>query len=119
MRIKGFKLFQKYRKAYLINEYLKSNNNVKNIIADHWKSLEHIKTNKNKISKLKKKVLIKKTNKPKKKSKTKKQTLKKTLIKKKKTQSLVKSNTKKTKKNKIKRWEALNEFNTFWSTWRW
>jgi len=48
-RIKGFKLFQKYRKAYLINEYLKSNKNIKNIIADHWKSLEHIKTNKNKI----------------------------------------------------------------------
>ena len=27
-RIKGFKLFQKYRKAYLINEYLKSNKNI-------------------------------------------------------------------------------------------
>ena len=48
-RIKGFKLFQKYRKAYLVNEYLKSNKNVKNIIADHWKSLEHINSDKNKI----------------------------------------------------------------------
>ncbi len=48
-RVKGFKLFQKYRKAYLINEYLKSNKNVKNIIGDHWKSLEHIKSNINKI----------------------------------------------------------------------
>ena len=48
-RVKGIKVFQKYRKAYLINEYLKKNMNVKNVIADHWKSLEHIKTNKNKI----------------------------------------------------------------------
>ena len=48
-RIRGAKLFRKYRKAYLINEYLKSNKNIRNIIADHWKSLEHIKTDKKKI----------------------------------------------------------------------
>jgi len=48
-RVGGAKIFRKYRKAYLINSYLKSKNNVRNIIADHWKSLEHIKTNKHKI----------------------------------------------------------------------
>ena len=41
-RIKGFKIFRKFRKAFLVNEYLK-NNNVKGIFFDHWKSLEHIK----------------------------------------------------------------------------
>ena len=48
-RVGGIKFFRKYRKAYLINEYLKTNNNIKNIIADHWKSLEKIKTDKKKI----------------------------------------------------------------------
>jgi phosphatidyl-myo-inositol dimannoside synthase len=48
-RIKGVKLLRKYRKAYLINEFLKSNKNIKGVIADHWKSLELIKTNKKKI----------------------------------------------------------------------
>ena len=48
-RIKGFKLFKKYRKPYLINETLKKNNKIECIIADHWKSLELIKTNKKKI----------------------------------------------------------------------
>ena len=48
-RVGGVKILRKYRKAYLINEYLKSNNNIKNIIADHWKSLELIKTDKKKI----------------------------------------------------------------------
>ncbi len=41
-RIKGFKIFRKFRKAFLINEYLK-NNTVKAIFFDHWKSIEHIK----------------------------------------------------------------------------
>ena len=41
-RVKGFKIFRKFRKAFLVNEYLK-NNNVKGIFFDHWKSLEHIK----------------------------------------------------------------------------
>ena len=48
-RVKGAKILRKYRKAYLINEYLKSNKNIKCIIADHWKSLELIKTNVKKI----------------------------------------------------------------------
>ena len=48
-RVGGAKILRKYRKAYLINEYLKSNNKIKNIIADHWKSLELIKTDKKKI----------------------------------------------------------------------
>ena len=40
-RIKGFKIFRKFRKAFAVNEYLK-NNKVKAIFFDHWKSLEHI-----------------------------------------------------------------------------
>tara|TARA_Y100000741_G_scaffold1907_1_gene1595 strand:- start:804 stop:1886 length:1083 start_codon:yes stop_codon:yes gene_type:complete len=46
-RVGGPKLFRKYRKAYLINEYIK-NNKVEGIIADHWKSLEHLKSDKKK-----------------------------------------------------------------------
>ena len=46
-RIGGPKLLRKYRKAYLIDEYLKESK-VNGIIADHWKSLENLKTNKNK-----------------------------------------------------------------------
>ena len=48
-RIGGSKLFRKYRLAYLVNEHLKNNKSVKAIIADHWKSLELIKSNKKKI----------------------------------------------------------------------
>jgi len=48
-RVGGIKLFRKYRKAHLINELLKDNKNIKGVIADHWKSLELIKTNKQKI----------------------------------------------------------------------
>jgi phosphatidylinositol alpha-1,6-mannosyltransferase len=40
-RIGGFKIFRKFRKAYAVNEYLKTNK-VKAIFFDHWKSLEHI-----------------------------------------------------------------------------
>jgi len=47
-RIGGIKLFRKYRKAQLINEFVKENK-IERIIADHWKSLELIKTNKKKI----------------------------------------------------------------------
>jgi phosphatidylinositol alpha-1,6-mannosyltransferase len=43
------KLIRKYRKSYMINDYLEQNNNVECIIADHWKSLELIKTKKKKI----------------------------------------------------------------------
>tara|TARA_A100001234_G_scaffold97745_1_gene86069 strand:- start:126 stop:1208 length:1083 start_codon:yes stop_codon:yes gene_type:complete len=48
-RVSGIKLLRKYRKSYLINEYLRQNKNVQCLIADHWKSLELIKTNKKKI----------------------------------------------------------------------
>ena len=48
-RIGGPKLIRKYRKAYLVNDFIKNNKNIKGIIADHWKSLELIKTNKKKI----------------------------------------------------------------------
>ena len=47
-RVGGMKLLRKYRKAQLINEFLKENK-VEGIIADHWKSLELIKTNKKKF----------------------------------------------------------------------
>ena len=46
-RVGGIKLLRKYRKAQLINEYIKENK-VDGIIADHWKSLELIKTSKKK-----------------------------------------------------------------------
>ena len=47
-RVGGIKLFRKYRKAQLINEFVKENR-IKGIIVDHWKSLELLKTNKKKI----------------------------------------------------------------------
>ena len=46
-RVGGIKFLRKIRKAQLINEFLKKNK-VQGIIADHWKSLELIKTNKKK-----------------------------------------------------------------------
>ncbi len=48
-RITGAKLIRKYRKAYLVNEFIKKNKKIECIIADHWKSLELIKSNKKKI----------------------------------------------------------------------
>ena len=48
-RVGGIKLLRKYRKAYLVNEFIKNNKNIEGIIADHWKSLELIKTNKKKV----------------------------------------------------------------------
>ena len=48
-RVSGMKLIRKYRKSYMINDYLDQNNKVECVIADHWKSLELIKTNKRKI----------------------------------------------------------------------
>ena len=44
-RVGGIKFLRKIRKAQLINEFLKENK-VQGIIADHWKSLELIKTTK-------------------------------------------------------------------------
>jgi phosphatidylinositol alpha-1,6-mannosyltransferase len=46
-RVGGIKFLRKIRKAQLINEFLKENK-VEGIIADHWKSLELIKTEKKK-----------------------------------------------------------------------
>ena len=48
-RVGGPKLLRKYRKSYLINEFIKKNKNVNCVIADHWKSLEFINTSKKKI----------------------------------------------------------------------
>ena len=47
-RVGGIKLLRKYRKAQLINEFIKKNK-VEGIVSDHWKSLEHLKTDKKKI----------------------------------------------------------------------
>ena len=44
-----FSIIRKYRKSYLINYYIENNKNVECLIADHWKSLELINTNKKKI----------------------------------------------------------------------
>ena len=43
-RVKGIKLFRKYRKANLVNNYIRENSNIRAIITDHWKSLELLKT---------------------------------------------------------------------------
>ena len=48
-RVGGIKILRKYRKSYLINEFIKDNKNIECIIADHWKSLELIQSNKKKI----------------------------------------------------------------------
>ena len=46
-RVSGLKFLRKIRKSQLINDFLKENK-VKGIIADHWKSIEDIKTDKKK-----------------------------------------------------------------------
>ena len=43
-RVKGIKLFRKYRKANLVNDFINRNPNIRAIITDHWKSLELVKT---------------------------------------------------------------------------
>jgi len=43
-RIKGIKLFRKYRKANLVNDFMEKNKNIRSLIVDHWKSLELLKT---------------------------------------------------------------------------
>jgi len=48
-RVRGPKLIRKFRKSYLINNFLKNNKNISGIISDHWKSLENINTNIKKI----------------------------------------------------------------------
>ena len=42
-RVKGIKLFRKYRKANLVNDFINRNSSIRAIITDHWKSLELIK----------------------------------------------------------------------------
>ena len=39
-RIKGVKLFRKYRKANLVNNFINENSNIRLVLAAHWKSLE-------------------------------------------------------------------------------
>jgi phosphatidylinositol alpha-1,6-mannosyltransferase len=46
-RVGGPKILRKYRKASLVDEFIKDNK-VEGIIADHWKSLENLKNNKKK-----------------------------------------------------------------------
>ena len=48
-RVGGPKLIKKYRKSFLVNNYLENNSKIKTVIADHWKSLEKIKTDVKKI----------------------------------------------------------------------
>jgi len=43
-RVKGIKIFKKYRKANVVNSFINANSNIRAIFADHWKSLELIKT---------------------------------------------------------------------------
>ena len=43
-RVGGFKIFKKFRKANLVNDFINSNSNIRAVITDHWKSLELIKT---------------------------------------------------------------------------
>jgi len=47
-RVGGIKMLRKYRKAQLINEFIKKNK-IEGIIADHWKSLELISQTKKNI----------------------------------------------------------------------
>ena len=42
-RVKGIKLFRKYRKANLVNDFINRNSSIRAIITDHWKSLELVK----------------------------------------------------------------------------
>ena len=44
-RVKGIKLLRKYRKARLVNNFIKKNSNIRAVFADHWKSLELINQN--------------------------------------------------------------------------
>ena len=44
-RIKGIKLFRKYRKANIVNDFISNHSNIRAIFADHWKSLELLNSN--------------------------------------------------------------------------
>ena len=41
-RFGGIKLLRKYRKANRLNDFIKSNQNIRSIFFDHWKSIEKI-----------------------------------------------------------------------------
>ena len=41
-RIKSIKLFRKYRKANIVNDFISKNSNIRAVFFDHWKSLELI-----------------------------------------------------------------------------
>ena len=43
-RVKGIKLFRKYTKANLVNNFMNTNPSIRAVFVDHWKSLELIKT---------------------------------------------------------------------------
>ena len=43
-RVGGIKLFRKYRKANLVNEFI-NNNRLRAVFFDHWKSIENIDVN--------------------------------------------------------------------------
>ena len=43
-RVKGIKLFRKYRKANLVNNFINENSNTRAVLTDHWKSLELLNT---------------------------------------------------------------------------
>ena len=43
-RVKGIKLFKKFRKASLVNDFINQNSNIRAIFTDHWKSLELLNT---------------------------------------------------------------------------
>ena len=43
-RVKGIKLFRKYTKANLVNNFMNTNPSIRALFVDHWKSLELIKT---------------------------------------------------------------------------
>ena len=42
-RISGIKLFRKFRKANAVNDFMDSNQNIRALFFDHWKSLELVK----------------------------------------------------------------------------
>ena len=42
IRISGLKLFRKYRKAKIVSQFIKENDNIRAIFFDHWKSIEHV-----------------------------------------------------------------------------
>ena len=44
-RVKGIKIFRKYRKANIVNEFADKNINIRAIFTDHWKNWDRYKKN--------------------------------------------------------------------------